>query len=329
MLVDKAIERLNQTLNGEAIDWKKWLKPSDVARIIPAESLAEQVKAQMLLGREREEGLKLPWDKLDGKVLIKAGKVAIWTGWSHHGKSQMLKQLMLHAIGQGEKVLIASMEEEVKEVWQDLAIIFAGNDNPTVRIIDEFVSFITGNLWLYDQQGVVDANRMQAVLRYVGSELKTTQAVIDSLMMLGVDRDDYDAQSRFVGELKSIAKDTRQTIHLVAHMRKRDGKTGDEQPGHVHDIAGGHEIASKADYVFNVWRDKTRKDDKAPECVLSVEKQRGRINWLGRIGLNYHKQSTQFIEGKQPMRFGAVGDLINDRIRADIEQRRAICLGKT
>lgn len=302
-LVDRAIARMDQTLNGDQIDWRQWLKPSDVSRIIPAESLAAEVKEAMLLGRQQEEGLTLPWAKTHGNVLIKAGKVCVWTGWSHHGKSQMLKMLMLHAIREGHMVLISSMEEEVKDVWRDLAVMYAGNDDPAARIIDEFTKFVTGKLWLYDQQGVVEATRMQAVLRYSGTELKTTQAVIDSLMMLGVDRDDYDAQSRFVGELKSIAKDTKQTLHLVAHMRKRDGKNGDEVPGHVHDIAGGHEIASKADYVFNVWRDKSRKDPNAPECVLGVEKQRGHINWIGKIGLNYHKQSRQFIEGRHPMRF--------------------------
>lgn len=294
--INRAISRLHgQTIQGDSVDWKNWLKPSDVSRIVPAEDLAEQCKEAMLLGREVEEGLTLPWAKSHGKVLIKPGKLAIWTGFSHHGKSSLLKQLMLHAIYRGdEKIVIASMEEEIGEVWQDMARLYAGVADPSPRVIDAFINFVRGKLWLYDQQGVVEADRMTAVLRYAASELKTTQGVVDSLMMLAVSRDDYDAQSRFVGELKSAAKDTQQTIHLVAHMRKRDGKTGDESPGSVHDISGGHEIASKADYVFNVWRNK--KETTEPTCLLGVEKQRGKTNWIGKIGLYFHPGSRQFVE---------------------------------
>lgn len=299
----KLVERLKgQMIDGDAIDWQAYMKPSDCARVIPVASVVQEVVDDILLGREAENGLTLPWGKAQGKVLIRPGKLCIWTGWSHHGKTAMLKQLMLHAINNDERILIASLEEELREIIHDLAIIFCGTQNPSVRYLKTFVKFVTDKLWLYDQHGTVEAKRMQAVLRYAASEYKITQSMIDSLMMLAVDRDDYNAQSTFVGELKSIAKDTHQTVHLVAHMRKRDGGRGDEMPGHVHDIAGGHEIASKADYVFNVWRDKKPEDNK-PACILGVEKQRGRVNWIGKIGLEYLEHARQFTDGKTPMRF--------------------------
>ena len=303
MLAERAIARINkQIIDGDKINWDDYLHPEDSSRIIKAWDISEDCKKELLLGNEYEDGLNLPWGKTHGNVLIKPGKVAIWTGWSHHGKSQMLKMLTLHGIKNGQKWIIASMEEEISDVWKDLARMYTGNDSPSARYLDKFSEFITGKLWFYDQQGVIAANRMQAVLRYAGTRLEAHHAIVDSLMMLGVNRDDYDAQSRFVGELKAIAKDTGMTVHLVAHMRKREGKTGEEQPGGVHDIAGGHEIASKADYVFNVWRNKTPKDGEH-NCMLSVEKQRGHVNWIGRIMLNYHPASRQFIDGRYPLEF--------------------------
>lgn len=290
-------------IKGDAIEWEKWLKPDDHTRIIPAEALAERGKASMVLGDEGEPGLSLPWERTNGKVLIRPGKLVVWAGWSRHGKTQLLKQLMLHGIKEGEKPLIASMEEEVLELWKDMAWVACCDKSPKPSEIDKFVSFVGGKLWLYDQQGQIDPRRMQAVIRYAASELKITQCVVDSLMMLALDRDDYEAQARFVGELKSVAKDTGVTIHLVAHMRKRDGKGGDEQPGTLHDIAGGHEIGSKADYVFIVWRDVHRKDPQNPEAILKVEKQRGRINWLGTVGLKFHQGARQFVEDVHPMKF--------------------------
>lgn len=302
-LLESAQRRLEgSVLDGDKIDWQDWLKPSDVAAIVPAEKLAQEAIKRITSGSLRQEGLPLPWNKSHGQVLIRPGKVVLWCGWSHHGKSQMVKQVMLYAIRQGHKVLIASMEEEILDVWTDMARMYCHTDNATRTVLEEFTAFVAGHLWLYDQQGSVEATRMQAVLRYASAKLGVNQAVIDSLMMLGVNRDDYEAQSRFLSELKAIGKDDQTTIHLVAHMRKREGKTGDESPGNMHDISGGHEIASKADYVFNVWRDRKAQSGQN-SCVLSVEKQRGQINWLGRIGLNFHERSRQYVEGYEPIDF--------------------------
>jgi len=288
-------------IEADAIDWQRYMRPDDRARIVPAETLAEKAKARLMLGAEQEEGLRLPWEKTKGKVLIRPAKLAVWAGWTHHGKTQMVKQVMLSAIQQSERVLIASMEEEVVDVYSDMAVMACGTQQPTPKEFERFNSFVTGKLWLFDQQGQIQPDRMLAVIRYAAEELKVRQVVVDSLMLLAVNRDDYEAQARFVGQLHAVAKDSGATVHLVAHMRKRDGKGGDESPGTTHDIAGGHEIASIADYVFLPWRDK--KPNAQPACQLKVDKQRGRINWLGTINLNFHATSRQFVEDVHPMRF--------------------------
>src|SRR5688572_17873281 len=126
-LAERAFKKFDGVVAASEIDWNLWLKPSDTARVIPAENLAEEGKKRLLLGAEAEPGLTLPWRKCAGKVLIRPRMLAVWTGWTHHGKSLMLKQLMLSAIEQGEKVLIASMEEEVRDIWNDMAIIACGS----------------------------------------------------------------------------------------------------------------------------------------------------------------------------------------------------------
>lgn len=279
------------------LDLKRYMSREEMNRVIPAEALAEDAKRRMLLGDEYREGLALPWPKADGKVLVAPGKLVIWAGWSHHGKSSVLKQVMVHAISVSERVCIASMEEEVRDIWCDMCRIATAAKNPSGREIDDWISFCTRKLWFYDQQGSVKADTIKAVVRYAAEELKVTQFVIDSLMMLQVGRDDYEAQSRFVSELKTLADDTRCTIHLVAHMRKREGRIADDAPGSAHDIAGAHDIGSMADYIFNVWRDKQRKDPMGFPAILSVEKQRGRPNWLGRLGLGFDNDTRQYIEG--------------------------------
>ncbi|MHB1326882.1 MAG: P-loop NTPase family protein [Gemmatimonadales bacterium] len=298
-LVERALKRFEGVISGDAVEWEKYLKPSDKARIIPAETLAEECKKAMLLGTAAEPGLMLPWEKTAGKVLLRPGTLNVWAGWSRHGKTRMLKQLMLHAIAKSEKPLICSMEENVRGVWKDLAKMACGSIDPSPKQIDRFVEFVRGNLWLYDQQGMVQPERLQALLRYAAAELKITHAMVDSLMMLAIGREDYEKQGRFCAELKTIANDTGLCIHLVAHMRKRDGKTGEDAPGSIHDVFGGHEIASVADSVFVVWRDMKG----IQPAALKVDKQRGDIDWLGTMSLNYHEASRQFVEDVHAMRF--------------------------
>jgi hypothetical protein len=161
------------------------------------------------------------------------GKVAVWAGWTHHGKTQMLKQLMLHGIEQGEKPLIASMEEEPIDVWTDLATMACGEEDPAPREVKRFVDFIRANLWLYDQEGLIGPRKVLALIRFAAAELKITQVVVDSLMMLAVDRDDYEAQARFVGELKGLREGHRRhRAPRCAHAKARGqaGRRGAREP---------------------------------------------------------------------------------------------------
>lgn len=291
--------RKPQVISGDQINWERYLKPDDKARIVPAAALAERGRAEMLLGPRDWAGLNLPWEKTHGKALMTPGSLIVWAGWSRHGKSMMLKQVMLHAIARSEKALIASMEEKVVRVWKDMARQACGKLDASPRQLDRFAEFTNGKLWFYDQQGTVEPRKMQAVIRYAAAELKVTHAVVDSLMTLAIGRDDYEGQHRFVSELHSTAKDTGVTVHLVCHMRKREGKGGEEAPGTIHDISGGHEIGSIADSVFVVWRDMKA----GQPSILKIDKQRGDVDWLGTIGLNFHDGSRQFVEDVHPMKF--------------------------
>lgn len=294
------VERAKAALVKDGdVDLKRYMHAQERTRVIPAESLAEQGKRTLLLGPSHEQGLLLPWEKARHIVKLEPGNLAVWSGWSRHGKSQLLKQLMLHAMSEGEKVCIASMEEKILKVWAEMGRVGSGTRDPSPRQIDGWVAFQTGRLWFYDRQGSVAPEKIKAVIRYCAAELGITQFVVDSLMMMAIRRDDYDAQAAFVSDLKGVADETGCTVHLVVHLRKRDSKTGEDVPGSMHDVSGGHEITSVADYVFNVWRNINKATPGNPDCVLCVEKQRGNIDWLGKISLNFHEGSRQFAEGNQ------------------------------
>src|SRR3990167_1053303 len=62
-----------QSIADEDIDWKNYMTRDERARVVPAESLADEGKRRLLIGAAAEPGLSLPWGSLAGKVRIRSG----------------------------------------------------------------------------------------------------------------------------------------------------------------------------------------------------------------------------------------------------------------
>jgi twinkle protein len=285
----------------------------DASRVVAAESLIDEAKKRIAFGSEFVPGLRLPWDELAGDVRITPHTLAIWSGWSHHGKSQMLKQVMLSAIQQGDLVCIASFEEEIFPLFFNMAKMALGTQAPDLAGVAEFGKFAKQKLWFYDHLGFCSAERILQLIRFCADQKKVTQFVIDSLMLISVSKsfDKFSGYVDFVAQLKAIAKESGCTIHLVAHNKKPQGKVSETESGNIHDIAGAHEIGSIADYVFSVWRNKSEPSKREAgewDAKLTIEKQRGEYNWIGAFPLNFHAASRQFVRGNQAMTFWADDD---------------------
>jgi hypothetical protein len=153
-------------------------------------------KARLMLGPSRRRAYASLGTRRTAKCLIRPAKLAVWAGWTHHGKTQLVKQVMLGAVQQSERVLIASMEEEVVDVYCDMAVMACGVQQPSST------SSLAGSTHScpgssgYSISKARSSPRMLAVIRYAAEELKVTHVVVDSLMLLAVNRDDYEAQAR-------------------------------------------------------------------------------------------------------------------------------------
>ncbi|MFM7012040.1 MAG: ATPase domain-containing protein [Betaproteobacteria bacterium] len=274
-------------------------------KILNASTFAEKAKERMFVSQADEPGLRLPWSELQDRVRITPGKLAIWTGYQHHGKTQMLKQVMLAAMQQSENVLIASMEEDLIDVWCDMARMACGTQEPSPSELNPWLNF-SKRMWLYDEQGQAKQSELKQAITYAARNLNIKHFVIDSLMTIDIDKDDYNLQTKFVREIRAIAKAEKITVHLVAHMRKREGKLGDGAIGNAQDISGPHEISSLADYIFVVWREMREIAERPPnsrDAMFKVEKQRGRFNWIGSFAMNFHSASRQFVRDNSSMKF--------------------------
>lgn len=244
-------------------------------------------------------GQKLPWTKTDQLVGLQDSEVSIWAGENGSGKSLLLGQVMMKL---STKVLIASFEMPAVKTLSRMTRQFCGHAHPSKSDIDKFSDWKQDQFFIFDHVGTVEPWQVFALCRYAHYELGINHIVIDSLMKCTKGEDDYNGQKDFVDALTVVAKETKQHIHLVHHIRK--GQTDDHIPSKK-DIKGSGVITDLADNVFIVARNKKKEketeangipDNTIPDTWLKVEKQRNG-DWEGSIALWYDRQSTQFQEG--------------------------------
>ncbi len=289
----------------EAIDHAKTLDPVELRN---AGELGNALWTELnptpdLLGSELPWGFeRIPWR-------ARPGEVTIWTGWSGHGKSHVLNQVVLHDYAQtGARVLIASFEmPAVKTVATLATMALAGR--PACRAdADTSTQWLGNGFWFYDVVGVKPWRDFLPTFAYAVRRYGIKRIVIDSLLRVGIAEDNYDGQKDFVSALVAFAATHKVHIHLVAHSRKRDDET--KPPGKL-DIRGAAAITDLVHNGFTFWRNKEREEKFAKASAASAN---GTVEdkvkndfaavllcWKNRetgeepfIGLHYGHNSKQF-----------------------------------
>jgi twinkle protein len=287
------------------IAWDRYVLTSeDTQRFVDPGTLVSRI-SDVLHARGAREGVPLPWAGLESRVRFRPGKLSLWAGINFHGKTSMLKLMALHLINSGQKVCVASLEEDPEETAADLTqqAIPDTDVRETDDWIDVACNWMSGNLWLYNQTAMMDPQRVLALIAYAAQEKGCTHFILDSLMRTGLKQDDYDGQRVFVNNLTNYGRQLGIHIHLVHHIIKTDESV---VPGRQ-DIRGSGAIIDQADHVFIVWRDtKEQKGIDEPDGLLVVAKNRGMrpANWIGKIQMFNHK-SGQFLRQKtdRPIQF--------------------------
>lgn len=300
----------------DQIDFSAYLRETESAQKVKPASVYVAELIESLRNHKTEPKSYLPWEKTHSLVQFRPGEVTLWGGVNGHGKSLMTGQASLSLMAQGERVCIASFEMKPKRTLERMARQW-GREDPGADcwvgaesaalaafedLYSQFGDWTDGKLWLYDQQGTVNAETMIAVARYCSKELGITHIFVDSLMKCVKGEDDFNGQKAFVDELTSLARDCNCHIHLVHHIRKL---SSEEDTPDKTDVKGSGSITDQVDNLLLVWRNKKKEreaqagkgvSDTEPDALLICDKQRNG-EWEGRIGLWYDRQSQQFVDG--------------------------------
>jgi KaiC/GvpD/RAD55 family RecA-like ATPase len=234
------------------------------------------------------EGLTLPWPETHECVRFRPGKVTVWSGPTFSGKTAMLRHLVLHELAHQEKALICSFEDTPEETWRELICTACLTRHPTRAQIEWCLDLWDERLFVFDSTELIDPTLLCGIIRYVSDTYGIAHVVIDSLMRLNLRVDDIDGQREMGNMLGRLARLCVAHLYLVVHPRKTLNSRSDMD---LYDIRGGQDIVAQADVVVT----QERRHEEDYDTLLTIWKQRGDINWIGRIQLWYHKNSRQLL----------------------------------
>lgn len=286
-------------VRDEEIDWDRYMHENEPrVKVRPAAAWkSELIKLTEGGVNTRVVGENLPWSKTHGDVVFQPGEVSIWQGINGHGKSQLLGQVAMGFAQQGGRTCISSFEMKPIRTLQRMMRQASMSREPSTDFAGRFADWTQGKIWVYDQVGSVQPERVLAVARYCAEELKIKHFVVDNLMKCIRDEDDYNGQKHFVDDLGIVAREYGIHIHLVHHPKKL--KDEYEMPGKM-DAGGSGSIINLVDNLFTVWRNKRKEekpgafdDAQVPDAMVYCVKQRNG-EWEGRINLWFHRDSLQY-----------------------------------
>lgn len=274
------------------------------AETVPAyqqeDSLPVFQTAEMILSRVEPdpEYIRTGINKIDKALCgLEKGKLSIISGLRAAAKSTLLGELMLNAIEDGHVVVAYSGELSDTSFMNWMYFQAAGKDNvkPSAKYENGFyvlmetkqkiAKWMGSKLWLYNNVKPNKPSFLLASIRNKCIETKADLVIIDNLMALDVQElnrsNEYDAQTKFMWELKKIAQDCNVHVLLVAHPRKSIGFL------RLEDVSGSNNIVNIIDNAFIVHRNNADFKEKSRTILKATG-----ADWM----INEGSQVTNVVE---------------------------------
>jgi len=232
-------------------------------------------------------------DELD-RVLgggIYYGQVCLLAGKRGEGKSTFMSQMFADALDQGINCFVYSGELRNADFKRCLNSQLAGAENMSMRLNDfqeqdwyvdpemskRISRWYKGRAFIYDTDSIMDDDKIDILgtIKRVVTQNAVRFVCIDNLMtamdIYAGENDLYNAQGKFVGELKSIARKYNIAVVLIAHQRKAGKDQVQDDTFDNDTVSGSADVTNKVDIVISYSR---AKEEEQQDSNLQVGKNR-------------------------------------------------------
>ncbi|HEX7113747.1 MAG TPA: AAA family ATPase [Steroidobacter sp.] len=240
--------------------------------------------------KTREGYATSPFDPDGRKFRFYRKGYTIWSGYPGAGKTTALRQLVCHLLHSRRKVFVASFEEHPVDVIVQLAGVCFGTEEPTEHQLQWFIDFYSERLKIWGVTGIVSHRELFGTIQRLAKE-GVTQVLIDSLMCLDINSQDFEAHRLFANRLNAMCIESDIHTHLVAHPRKAISV---EQEPDLNDVAGGADYARLAHNVAFVRKKGTDQMGDLTGMQICIRKQRYGSGFTGDITGWFNRRLRQF-----------------------------------
>lgn len=234
---------------------------------------------------------QLPWR-------VRRSEFTVLSGFSGHGKTIALNQLMIHLVKQGARIMDASLEIKPGMTLFNMTKCAMAKRTSTRSEVQDCIAWLNESMFFLDCIGTVNVGRLMAAMEYARKRHGIDVFVIDSLFKCGLSSEDYGSQREFADKLTTFCNNTGAHVILVAHSRKVS--TGNEYSIPTKsDVAGSSDICNAAFNVIIWWRNKLKKHkiDEAKQAVpMNTEAV---VEWMDKEDGKIFLDKQRFGEGEE------------------------------
>lgn len=277
-----------------------------------------------------------PWENLTTFMVGQdAGRLNLWTSATGHGKSSIIRELLIHHLEQGNATGCVFLEESPESTVDDLISLKLGK--PVRKILgqrqlndlrkqydkDEVDLGVPDTLseeeylaakreigeyplYIYDHIGNANMQNVMSRLEYMAVGLDCKVLIVDHITLLGnillSQQDSFGNSERLVlddvmKQLRSLVERTGCIVHVISHIKKTDKNVDEGDRITLSDLRGSGSLAQIADYVFALERNRQHSDSRIANttCIRVLKNRKTGQCGIG-TALYYNKGTSRLQE---------------------------------